>query len=73
MKARQQWENSDLVFAKEDMTKKSILVKGMLGAQEMKSNPASSIRCDLERFNIWFLNGNVEEGLLTSEPLPPIP
>jgi len=70
LKIRQQWKNSNLIFSKQPMTKKSIAIKGLLGAQEVKSDPKSAIQCDFQRYNIWYLEGEVSDGLLTSEALP---
>ena len=45
-------------------------MKGILGAQELKATPQSAIRYDFQRYNIWYLNGEIENGILTSETLP---
>jgi hypothetical protein len=67
---RQQWKNEKITFIKQAGGIKSIVVKGLLGAQEIKSDPKSSIMFDLQRFNIWYLGGEIANGILTTEKLP---
>ncbi len=67
---RQQWINRKLKFLKMPMTQKSFAIKGILGSQELKSTPDSSIKLDLQRYNIWYLSGEIKNGLLTTEVVP---
>jgi hypothetical protein len=67
---RQQWKNSHLVFSKSADVKKSIAMKGILGSQEIKSTPEVSIRMDIERYNIWYLSGDIKNGIITTGTLP---
>lgn len=70
LKTRQQWKNSNVVFQKGAEIKKSIALKGVLGSQNLKSTPASSIKCDLQKYNIWYLSGEIKDGKLSTNLNP---
>lgn len=67
---RQQWKNSHFAVSKGNNIKDSLAARGLIGAQEIKATPESGIMMDLQRFNVWYLKGDISNGMITNGTLP---